>query len=56
MNLKSDLEKLIAVYFNGENYVYDEIEFNREESRIIVKSLLHTLELIELIEERNKRK
>lgn len=56
MSIKNDVEKLIAIYFNGKNYVYDGIEFNREESRIMVKELIHLLEIIELIEERHKRK
>lgn len=41
------LEKIIAIYFNGSNYVVDGVELSREDSRTIVFSLIHAYQLTE---------
>lgn len=43
------LEKLIAIYFNGDNYVFDGVELSRIESKMVMRSLMHSLELAEML-------
>ncbi|MEK9198769.1 hypothetical protein ACH0B5_04815 [Ureibacillus sp. 179-F W5.1 NHS] len=43
------LEKMIAVYFNGNNYVMNGLELSREDSKIIAFSLIHAYQLTEWI-------
>ncbi|WP_421663580.1 hypothetical protein [Lysinibacillus telephonicus] len=50
------LEKIIAVYFNGYNYVVDGVELSREDSKIIAFSLIHAYQLTERINSKNLRK
>lgn len=54
MDIARDLERIIAIYFNGENYYFDGIELSREDSRIIAYQLIHTLQMAELIMARSK--
>ncbi|WP_170875239.1 hypothetical protein [Virgibacillus pantothenticus] len=49
MDISIELEKTIAIYFNGQNYTYNGVELSREGSRIIAYSLIHTLQMMELI-------
>lgn len=55
MDMAVELEKIIAIYFNGENYRFDGNELSREDSRIIAYQLIHTLQITELIMARNKK-
>ncbi|QNK89394.1 hypothetical protein H7992_06930 [Sporosarcina sp. resist] len=54
MDMAVELEKIIAIYFNGKNYYFDGNELSREDSRIIAYQLIHTLQMTELIMTRNK--
>lgn len=57
MDVSIELEGMIAIYFNGSNYVYDGIEFSREDSKILAFQLIHTLQLMDMIMAReNKRR
>ncbi|NWO14768.1 MULTISPECIES: hypothetical protein [Virgibacillus] len=49
MDISIELERIIAIYFNGHNYIVDGVELSREESRLIAYSLIHTLQLMEMI-------
>ena len=48
MDVAIELEKIIAIYFNGENYFFDGIELSRDDS-IIAYQLIHTLQIMDLI-------
>ncbi|WP_313431742.1 hypothetical protein [Siminovitchia terrae] len=48
MDIAVELEKIIAVYFYGENYTCDGVELSREDSKLIAYSLIHTLQMMEL--------
>lgn len=52
MDICRELEKLIAIYFNGENYIFNGIELSREDSKIIAYSLIHALQIAEMIMKR----
>jgi hypothetical protein len=52
MDISIELEKIIAIYFNGQNYTFNGIELSREDSRIIAYSLIHILQIMELIVKR----
>lgn len=54
MDIAEKLEKLIAIYFNGENYWVDGVELSRSDSRLVAYSLIHTLQQFEWIMKRNK--
>lgn len=41
------LEEIIAIYFNGENYVMNGLELSREYSKVIAFSLIHVYLLTE---------
>lgn len=43
------LEKIIAIYFNGNNYIVDGVELSREDSRLLAFSLIHAYQLTERI-------
>lgn len=49
LDVAERLEKIIAVYFNGNNYIVDGVELSREDSRIIAFSLIHAYQLAERI-------
>lgn len=49
MDIAIELEKTIAVFFNGANYSVDGVELSREDSRLIAYKLIHTLQMTELI-------
>ena len=55
MDIARELEKIIAIYFNGENYTYEGIELSREDSKLIAYSLIHTLQMMELIITRKRQ-
>lgn len=54
MDIAIELEKTIAVYFNGNNYTVNGVELSREDSQLIAYSLIHALQMTELIMARNK--
>lgn len=56
MNIESEIEKMIAIYYNGNNYIVDGVELSRSDSKLIVSSLMHVLQTIEWIKERHARK
>ena len=56
MDIAIELEKIIAVYFNGENYTYNGIELSREDSRFMAYQLIYTLQMMDLIMARNTKK
>ncbi|SFM28472.1 hypothetical protein SAMN04487943_11217 [Gracilibacillus orientalis] len=47
-----ELERLIAIYYLGNNYVSDSVEFSREESRLIMRSIMQALEIAEMIKDK----
>ncbi|MFP7199647.1 hypothetical protein SFC08_01615 [Lysinibacillus halotolerans] len=49
IDVAKKLEKMIAVYFNGNNYVMNGLELSREDSKIIAFSLIHAYQLTEWI-------
>lgn len=49
IDIAQELEKLIAIYFNGQNYTHEGKEYSREDSKIIAYSLIHTLQLLDMI-------
>lgn len=55
MDVARELEGIIAIYFNGENYFVDEVELSREDSKIIAYQLIHALQMTELIMVRKKK-
>ncbi|WP_156341111.1 hypothetical protein [Cytobacillus solani] len=54
MNFVRKLEKLIAIYFNGENYTIDNYELSRKDSKLIAYSLIHTLQQFEWVMQKRK--
>ncbi|MEK5070306.1 hypothetical protein [Sporosarcina sp. FSL K6-1508] len=54
MDVVRELESLIAIYFNGENYTVDGVELSRDDSKIIAYQLIHSLQMAELIMARKK--
>lgn len=54
MDIARKLEKIIAIYFNGDNYICDGVELSRDDSRIVAYSLIHVLRQFEWIMEKNK--
>ena len=55
MDVATELEQLIAIYFNGHNYKFDGIELTREQSRLLAYDLIHTLQQIERIQGNRRR-
>ena len=55
MDIARELERIIAVYFNGENYYSDGVELSKEDSKIIAFQLIHTLQLMDLIMAKYKK-
>lgn len=43
------LERMIAIYFSGSNYIVDGVELSREDSRLIAFSLINAYQLAERI-------
>ncbi|MFF5993425.1 hypothetical protein AAGS61_01565 [Lysinibacillus sp. KU-BSD001] len=56
MDVARELESIIAIYFNGDSYSYNGVELSREDSKIIAYYLINTLQLIELIMAKERKK
>ena len=55
MDIARELERIIAIYFSGKNYIYDGIELTREDSKILAYQLIHTLQLMDMIMAKYKK-
>ncbi len=49
IDVAEKLEKIIAIYFNGNNYILDGVELSREDSKILAFSLIHAYQITERI-------
>ncbi|KGR83511.1 hypothetical protein [Lysinibacillus odysseyi] len=49
IDIAERLEKIIAIYFNGDNYIVDGVELSREDSRLLAFSLIHAYQLTERV-------
>ncbi|MEK5108550.1 hypothetical protein MHI57_17910 [Cytobacillus sp. FSL K6-0129] len=55
MDIARRLEKLITVYFKGENYIVDGTELTRKQSRILAYELIHILQKTEMIQNMKRK-
>ncbi len=49
IDIAERLERIIAIYFNGDNYIVNDVELSREDSRLVAFSLIHAYQLTEMI-------
>ncbi|WP_208585760.1 hypothetical protein [Gracilibacillus suaedae] len=46
------LERLIAIYYLGNNYVSGGVELSRAESKLVMRQIMHSLEIAEMIRDK----
>lgn len=54
MDVATELEKMISIYFSGHNYIVNELELSREDSKMIAYQLVNALQMTEFIMARKK--
>ncbi len=55
MDVAVELERMIAIYFKGQNYEVNGVELSREDSKLIAYHLIHTMQMTELIMARKNK-
>lgn len=55
MDIATELENIISIYFSGKNYTVDGFELSRENSKMLAYHFVHALQMSELIMARRYR-